>query len=61
MRNAIITVGATLALSCLLLAGCGQTGPLYPAGESDTDAPQTQTQSPSSAEQSKAANSETSQ
>ena len=54
MRNAIITVGTTLAISCLLLAGCGQTGPLYPPDESDadTDAPQTQTQSPPNTDQS---------
>ena len=50
MRNTIITVGATLAISCLLLAGCGQTGPLYRADNGDAEAPQAQ--SPSTAEQS---------
>jgi predicted small lipoprotein YifL len=48
MYRSIITASAILAISFLLLGGCGQTGPLYSPDLSD--APQEQTQVSAEAE-----------
>jgi predicted small lipoprotein YifL len=42
MRNAIITANTILMIGLILLAGCGQTGPLYPPEGAAAPPPQTE-------------------